>query len=93
MELEKLQESRQKNYGSFGDQIKLVEEVIELLRKRNIQVNGTLEFPPGFEVALFYMVTKLVRLAASPSHDDSALDLSSYANLWYKEIIENSTNE
>jgi hypothetical protein len=86
MELNELQKTRQSNYGSFGDQAKIVDRVISLLRERNIQVNGELNFPEGFETALFYMVTKLVRLSASPTHDDSALDLSSYANLWYKEI-------
>ncbi len=86
MNLEELQQTRQSNYGSFKDQAKTVEGVIKLLRERNIQVNGELSFPDGFETTLFYLVTKLVRLSATPTHEDSALDLSSYANLWYKEI-------
>lgn len=84
--LKNLQETRQSNYGAFGDQMRICDEVISKLKERNIQVNGSLKYPPGFETALFYMVTKLVRLSATPSHADSALDLSSYADLWYKEI-------
>ena len=85
--LDELQKTRQSNYGSFSDQIIICDEIMALLRKRNVQVNGELNFPPGFETTLFYLVTKMVRLAATPTHDDSALDLSSYADLWYKELI------
>lgn len=86
MLLNELQEQRGSNYGSFSDHSKDVERIIAVLKEHNIAKNGQLNFPEGFHTALFYMVSKLVRLSATPMHDDSALDLSSYADLWYKEI-------
>jgi len=85
-ELKELQASRSSNYGSFSDVSKKVEEVMNSLRYHNQNINGVSTYPSGFETALFYMVSKLVRLSATPLHEDSALDLSSYANLWL-EII------
>lgn len=89
-ELNKVQEERGNNYGDFADHMVDVQKIIEILKNHNTKKNnGNLEYPEGFETAMFYMVSKLVRLSATPMHDDSALDLSSYADLWLKRGIRN----
>lgn len=91
-ELKSLQKSRSSYYGSFLDVSKKVDEVMNSLRAHNLNINGHSTFPEGFETALFYMVSKLVRLCATPLHEDSALDLSSYANLWLEIIRTENEN-
>jgi len=94
MKLEEVQAERNKNYGSFTAHAKAVDNIMIQLRlvnrEKNIRDDGTpstsVDWPKGFETALFYMVSKMVRLATSAGHEDSALDLSSYADLWLKKI-------
>lgn len=87
MDIRETQEERGKTYGEFKDHMQATSVIMEELRKVNLlKDEGGLGFDPKFEVALFYMVTKMVRLATSPDHEDSALDLSSYADLWLKEV-------
>lgn len=90
MQIEKIQEQRGRDYGEFTNHIFAVDSIMKILKDQFLKHNIT-EYPKGFDSALFYMVSKLVRLATSPLHKDSALDLSSYADLWLKEInkIEN----
>lgn len=93
--LKEVQADRGKDYGKFIDHSKCVDDIMKKLRQVNRSKNSgkeranyaTLDWPIGFETALFYMVSKMVRLSTSPNHIDSALDLSSYADLWLK-IIE-----
>ena len=84
--LDSVQSERGKNYGKFIDHAKTVDFIMDKLRMVNMSKGPTtsLDWPAGFETALFYMVSKLVRLATSPDHIDSALDLSSYADLWLR---------
>ena len=85
-EIKAVQNERGNTYGKFGDHMKATEEIMDSLKDVNGAKNGGYDYPPGFEVALFYMVSKLVRLATSPTHEDSALDLASYSTLWLEEI-------
>lgn len=85
MDIRETQEERGKTYGEFKDHMQATSVIMEELRKVNL-LKDEEGFDPKFEVALFYMVTKMVRLATSPDHEDSALDLSSYADLWLKEV-------
>lgn len=85
-EVAAVQEERGKNYGEFSDHTEIVEEIMASLKKVNVRKNGSKRYPIGFETALFYIVSKLVRLVTTPEHEDSALDLGSYANLWLKMI-------
>lgn len=94
-QLKEVQNERGKNYGSFSTHSKAADDIMEVLRSVNREKNNTTistNWPDGFETAAFYMVTKLVRLATTPDHADSALDLSSYADLWLK-IIEKDNHE
>jgi len=91
-EIKKVQKERSSIYGSFGPHAEAVDEIMESLRIVNCKKFGTPlpEWPKGFETAMFYMASKLARLAAAPDHQDSSLDLGSYADLWLeiqKEII------
>lgn len=92
-QLKEVQTERGNVYGSFDDHARAVEKIMGMLENINLQKNkGNLKYPKGFQTVLFYMVSKLVRLATTPTHIDSALDLSSYADLWLK-IIEEQDNE
>ena len=88
MDIQSTQEERGLTYGKFKDHTWAVEQIMGVLALTNAKKNDavTPQYPHGFETSLFYMVTKLVRLSATPTHKDSALDLSSYADLWLKEI-------
>lgn len=86
-ELEQVQSERGNVYGDFKDHAEDVETIMNILKEHNRKKNDILLFPEGFEVALFYMVSKMVRLSATPMHEDSALDLSSYADLWLRRGI------
>lgn len=94
-QLKEVQAERGNNYGSFSVHSKAADDIMEILRNVNREKNNntiSTNWPEGFETAVFYMVTKLVRLATTPHHVDSALDLSSYADLWLK-IIEKDQHE
>lgn len=82
-EIAAVQAERGNDYGEFIDHSGSVDDIMDILeninRKKN---NGDLKYPRGFRTALFYIVSKLVRLATSPDHEDSSLDLGSYAKLW-----------
>lgn len=87
VQLEEVQAERGNVYGSFADHSKAVDDIMKILSNINYRKNpGQVKYPKGFKTALFYMVSKLVRLATTPTHIDSALDLSSYADLWLKII-------
>ena len=87
-EVQETQEERGKVYGKFEDHANAVDKIMDILEDLNIKKNDSLEanYPNGFRTALFYMVSKIVRLATTPKHEDSALDLGSYADLWLKII-------
>ena len=86
MSIEETQKSRKSDYGAFNHHTSAVDSIMKGLKITHDRNNKGKEYPEGFETALFYMVSKLVRLSTSPKHLDSAHDLSSYANLWEKEI-------
>jgi len=94
-QLKEVQKERGNVYGKFIDHSRAVDKIVDILKDVNIRKNGSKGFedwPEGFETSAFYMVSKLVRLATTPDHIDSALDLSSYADLWLK-IIEEQVDE
>lgn len=86
-EIKDVQEQRGLNYGEFEEHAKTVDNIMSDLKAVS-EKNGVV-YPDGFKTALFYMVSKLVRLSTNPMHGDSALDLSSYANLWLERFIRN----
>ncbi|WP_373073851.1 hypothetical protein [Sulfurimonas sp.] len=94
-QLKEVQSERGNVYGGFDNHSKAVDQIMEVLRNVNKEKNDVTikqQWPEGFETAAFYMVSKMVRLATTPEHVDSALDLSSYADLWLK-IIQPETQE
>lgn len=92
-EINQVQSERGSVYGDFSDHAEDVEKIMAILSMHNAKKNnGVVCFPKGFKTAIFYIVSKLVRLVASPEHEDTALDLSSYSNLWLK-IIRKVKNE
>jgi len=81
-EVHEVQEERGEVYGEFSDHTEAVDAIMAILKKVNVKKNESLYYPTGFQTFLFYAVSKLVRLVTSPNHEDSALDLGSYAKLW-----------
>jgi len=81
-----VQKARTDVYGDFGVHAVAVEEILASLATVYEKKENVVPIPKGFKAFLFYATTKLVRLAATPTHQDSALDLSSYAELWLKEL-------
>lgn len=86
--LKEVQAERGNNYGKFDDHARAVDQIMSILKgvNRSKTKNIDTDWPEGFKTAAFYMTSKLVRLATTPHHVDSALDLSSYADLWLKII-------
>ena len=89
-EVQEVQEERGKDYGDFIDHSEAVDDIMDSLQWVSLQNGAT--YPKGFHTFLFYAVSKLVRLATSPNHEDSVLDLSSYSILWLN-IIRRRKNE
>ena len=86
-QLKEVQAERGSVYGGFDDHAECVDSIMKALNKVHQKKNkGKTSYPKGFRTALFYIVSKLVRLATTPTHIDTALDLSSYADLWLKII-------
>jgi hypothetical protein len=93
-QLKEVQAERGNVYGSFEDHAHAVDQIMRILSDINYKKNpGQIKYPKGFRAALFYIVSKLVRLATTPTHIDTALDLSSYADLWLKIIQKGTENE
>lgn len=87
-EISNVQSQRGKVYGNYIVNATAREDILRILKDVFQDKNGKISMPIGFETTLGDIVAKLVRLAASPTHEDSVLDLQSYANLWLK-IIRN----
>lgn len=86
-EIDSVQSERGSVYGKYIVNAKAREEILSILISVFKSKNGDdSELPDGFLSVLSDLVAKLVRLAASPKHRDSILDLQSYANLWLKII-------
>ena len=83
--IKEIQEERGKVYGEFHDHMAAASSIMLSLKLVHLKKNKK-GMSEDFEIALFYMITKLVRLSTTPTHEDSALDLASYAQLWLKEI-------
>lgn len=95
-EILNVQKERGEVYGTFRDHSEAVSSIIDILNQVNTQKNKKkTRFTKIFEITLFYVVSKLVRLATTPDHLDSALDLGSYAKLYYDDLKQQkgSSNE
>ena len=72
-------------YGDYGVHVDAVGDIMNILQnvceKKNNWKMGT-----KVQAMNFYVVSKLVRLAATPIHEDSLKDAINYLKLMYKEI-------
>lgn len=89
MTLDKIIEERSSDYGRYPVHAKTVGSMMESLRdvyidKNNISSLGTSTFTHVEETTLFYICTKLARIAASPSHKDSIVDMVNYLRLYHE---------
>lgn len=85
-ELNKILEERGNDYGKYAHHARavgtIIDELKEVHKRKNLPVPS--EFSAVESTTLFYVVTKLVRLAASPSHKDSIVDMINYLRLYYE---------
>ena len=72
-------------YGDYGVHAKAVGDIMAILQDVFARKNAC-EIPPIGQAMNFYVVSKLVRLAATPIHEDSLKDAINYLKLMYKEI-------
>ena len=87
MNIENIQEERGSVYGKFDEQVQCVGAIMVALQ--NCSINNGKE-PTYEQVGAFaYMAIKLARYAVSPNHEDTLIDLESYANLIKKMEINN----
>ena len=72
-------------YGDYGIHVEAVGDIMNILQNVCEKKNNW-EMPPRVKAMNFYVVSKLVRLAATPIHEDSLKDAINYLKLMYKEI-------
>lgn len=73
-------EERGKDYGDYAGGTKLRTDIMDIIRARHKDVRGVDLGTEAF-INILDVVNKLSRIAASPEHRDSWLDLSNYAKL------------
>ena len=72
-------------YGDYGIHADAVGGIMTILQNVFENKNAR-EMPSKIQAMNFYVVSKLVRLAATPIHEDSLKDAINYLKLMYKEI-------
>lgn len=81
--IQDIQADRAKTYGEYSINCKTRGEIMKLLYEANV-VNNIRTLNCEEFVMLSDIVSKLVRYVTCPDHEDSRVDLESYANLLNK---------
>ena len=83
--INKILKERGNNYGDYkgGSQFRV--NIMNLIKQRHIDANNK-PLDPLYEVYIFDIINKLSRLAATPTHLDSWVDIAGYATLISKEV-------
>jgi len=89
MDLNNILETRTKIYGDYKGNVNFRRNLIKLIRKRYKEVNGE-ELPEDFEVMIQDLVAKVARVASSPNHLDSWVDIGGYSQLIAELLSEES---
>lgn len=87
MSIKTIQQQRTKYYGDYIDNISFRCEVMDALKRYNdlaVAKHGTPPFTDKQLMILNDVVSKLARLASTPTHADSGIDCESYMNLYNK---------
>ena len=72
-------------YGDYGIHADAVGGIMAILQDVFENKNAH-KMSPKVQAMNFYVVSKFVRLAATPTHEDSLKDAINYLKLMYKEI-------
>ncbi len=88
-EVNKILEDRGKVYGDYEGGILLRSELMHLIKKRYVSVNKDQMKPLQIE-SICDIINKITRIAVTPDHIDSWLDIAGYATKT-KEMLENAT--
>lgn len=84
--IEEIQKERGSVYGKFEEQAECVGKIIHELEM--CAVHNDVPITNRQRGAFAYMAIKLARYAVSPYHEDTLIDLESYANLIKKMEIQ-----
>lgn len=74
----KILDERSVVYGDFEKGIELTSNLLKLILKR-YQEEHKKEMPKFYEICILHLLIKIVRIAVTPTHTDSWLDISGYA--------------
>ena len=84
-ELESTLKSRTPIYGPYGDQVRLRQNLRKLLKDAYRRQHKR-AMPRLHEEYLWDLVNKLTRLAITPDHEDTWLDIGGYSQLILNDI-------
>lgn len=87
MNVSNIQQERTKYYGDYIDNISFRCEVMDIIKRYNnlaVTKHGSPSLTDKQIMILNDIVSKLARLASTPTHDDSGIDCESYMNLYNK---------
>ena len=84
--------ARECDYGGYDINIQARATIMKALNQVHFSKNGE-RLPAVYVVMLSDLVGKLVRLAATPDHEDSIHDIEGYAHLYSAVIAMNKLEE
>lgn len=90
--IKSIQKERQSVYGNYDVNVKARSQILEILKEVNRSKGSEFSRIELFEAWMGDVVSKLVRVAASPDHEDSLVDLMSYVDLWLNCVIKKEDN-
>lgn len=73
-------EERKKVYGDYNRGVKGRAEMMRILQDKHLETHGR-PMPTELQIMLGDVLLKLIRIAASPEHLDSFIDLAGYSKL------------
>lgn len=76
-------------YGDYGRGIEARNQIMDVLDQHHAIQNGH-QLPAKYRTMLLDIVSKLVRLGATPDHLDSIHDVQGYAKLYEEELHKKS---
>ncbi len=80
-------EQRGEVYGDYKGSVSVRSEIMAIIVYRYVTTHGKI-MPKSDEIRIYDIVNKISRLAVSPKHIDTWLDIAGYATLAKEELDE-----
>jgi len=84
-DIDKIIKERGNNYGDYMGNVVVRSGIMRLVKDRYFEVHNS-DIEPIEEAFIYDIVNKLARIAASPHHIDSWVDIIGYSKLVLKEL-------